>query len=158
MFMYFSDEYDPRVPHWWSDEERKKGPRPMERNFEGLYTVKVGDVCYVLIGQIVNRSLLAVRYQHSGGLVVNSPIEAPVLVEKVRNDWGRADAQVLRAALLEDIRATNQPKGVSQDDYTERFLDPALARLRLYFPDAYKSLEGPDLQKRKAFKKREKKR
>jgi hypothetical protein len=158
MFMYFSDEYDPRVPHWWSDEERKNGPRPMERNFEGQYTVKVADVCYVLIGQIVNRSLLAVRYQPSGGLVVNSPIEAPVLVERVRNDWGRFDIQVLRAALLEDIHATNQPEGVSQDDYTERFVDPALARLRLYFPDAYNSLDGLDLQKRKAFEKREKKR
>jgi hypothetical protein len=157
MFMYFSDEYDPRVPQWWTDEEWKKGPRPMERNFEGLYTVKVGDACYVLIGQIVNRRLLAVRYQPSAGLVVNSPIEAPVLVETVRNDWGRADAGDLRAALLEDIHATNQPKGVSQDEYTERFVDPALARLRLYFLDAYNSLEGADLQKRKAFQKREKK-
>jgi hypothetical protein len=91
-------------------------------------------------------------------LVVNSPIEAPVLVERVRNDWGRADAQSLRAALLEDIHATNQPKGVSQDEYTERFVDPALARLRLYFPDAYNSLAGADLQKRKAFEKREQER
>jgi len=57
---------------------------------------------------------------------VNSPIEAPVLVERVRDDWGRADTQVLRATLLEDVHATNQPKGVSQDDYTERFIDPAL--------------------------------
>jgi hypothetical protein len=158
MFMYFSDEYDPRVPHWWSDEEWKKGPRPIERSFEGLYTVKVADVCYVLIGQIVNRRLLPVRYQPSGGLVVNSPIEAPELFERVRSDWGRADTQSLRAALLEDIHATNQPKGVSQDEYTERFVDPALARLRVYFPDTYNSLEGADLQKRKAFEKREKKR
>jgi hypothetical protein len=157
MFMYFSDEYDPRVPHWWSDEEWKKGPRPTERSFDGIYSVKVADVCYLLIGQIVNRRLLAVRYQPSGGLVVNSPIEAPALVERVRNDWGRTDTQGLRAALLEDIHATNQPKGVSQDEYTERFADPALARLRLYFPDAYNLLESADLQKRKAFEKREKK-
>lgn len=158
LFMYFSDEYDPRVPHWWSDEEWKKGPRPMERSFEGLYTVKVGDICYVLIGQVVNRRLLAVRYQPSAGLVVKSPIEAPVLVERVRNEWGRADTQGLRAALIEDIQSTNEPKGARPDEYTERFVDPALARLRLYFPDAYKSLEGADLQKRKAFEKREKKR
>jgi hypothetical protein len=155
MFMVFSDEYDPRVPHWWSDEEWKKGPRPMERSFEGRYTVKVGDVCYVLIGQIVNRRLLAVRYQPSAGLVVNSPVEAPVLVERVRNDWGHADAEVLRTALLDDIHATNQPKGVSRDEYTDRFVNPALARLRRYFPEAYKSLEGTDLQKRKAFERRE---
>lgn len=155
MFMVFSDEYDPRAPHWWSDEESKEGPRPMERSFEGRYTVKVGDVCYVLIGQIVNRRLLAVRYQPSAGLVVNSPIEVPVLVERVQNDWGHADAEVLRAALLDDIHATNQPKRVSRAEYTDRFVDPALARLRLYFPDAYKSLEGTDLQKREAFERRQ---
>src|SRR5437667_9487109 len=63
MFTYFSDEYDTRIPHWFREEDWKKGPRPMEKNFEGRYTVKVGDVCYVLIGQIVNRRLLAVRYQ-----------------------------------------------------------------------------------------------
>jgi hypothetical protein len=157
MFMYFSDEYDPRVPHWWTDEEWKKGPRPTERSFEGLYSAKVADVCYVLIGQIVNRRLLAVRYQPSGGLVVNSPIEAPVLVEKIRSDWGRTDTQGLRAALLEDIHATSQPKGISQDEYTERFVESALARLRLYFPDAYNSLDGGDLKKRKSFEKGEKK-
>lgn len=155
MFMVFSDEYDPRAPHWWSDEEWKKGPRPMERSFVGRYTVKVGDVCYVLIGQIVNRRLLAVRYQPSAGLVVNSPIEAPVLVERVQNDWGHADAEFLRAALLNDIHATNQPQRVSRAEYRDRFVDPALARLRLYFPEAYESLEGTDLQKRIAFERRQ---
>lgn len=155
-FMFFSDEYDPRVPHWFSDEDWKSGRRPMEKNFEGRYTVKVGDVCYVLIGQIVNRRLLAVRYQPSAGLVVNSPIEAPALVQRVQNDWGHADAEVLRASLLDDIHATNHPKRISRAEYTERFVDPSLARLKLYFPDAYGSLEGNDLQKRKAFEIREK--
>jgi len=151
MFMYFSDEYDPRTPHWWNDEERKKGPWPMERSFDGRYTVRVGDVCYVLIGQIVNRRLLAVRYQPSGGLVVNSPIEAPVLIGKVRNDWGNADAEMLKASLLEDIHATNQPKRIGPADYTRRFVNPALERLRFYFPDAYNSLAGEDLKKKKEF-------
>ena len=155
MFMVFSDEYDPRAPHWWSDEEWKNGARPVEKSFEGRYTVKVGDVCYVLIGQIVNRRLLAVRYQPSAGLVVNSPIESPVLVERVRNDWGQADAEVLKAALLDDIHGTNRPKRVSRAEYIDRFVDPALERLRLYFPDTYKSLGGTDLQKRKAFERRQ---
>src|ERR1700722_1631023 len=134
MFMYFSDEYDPRVPHWFSEEEWKSGPRPMEKSFAGRYTVKVGDVCYVLIGQIVNRRLLAVRYQPSAGLVVNSPIEAPVLVEKVRNDWAHVNAEELRKALLADAHGTNKPKGVNQDEYTRRFVFPALVLLTQYFP------------------------
>jgi len=151
MFMYFSDEYDPRAPHWWSDEERKSGPWPMEKSFQGRYTVKVGDVCYVLIGQIVNRRLLAVRYQPSAGLVVNSPIEAPVLVERVRDDWGNADAEALHQSLLADIHATIHPKGITVAEYTWRFVNPALERLRFYFPDTYKALQGDDLKKRNKF-------
>ncbi len=149
MFMYFSDEYDSRVPHLI------RGPSPMEKDFTGRYTVKVADVCFVLIGQIVNRSLLAVRYQPSGGLVVNSPIEAPVLAEKVRKDWGNADAETLRQSLLEDIHATNRPKQITQAGYTERFVNPALERLRFYFPDAYGALKGNDLKKRKVFESQE---
>jgi hypothetical protein len=153
MFMYFSDEYDPRVPHWFDQAESKHGPKPMEEAFSGRYKVKVADVCYVLIGQIVNRRLLAVRYQPSGGLVVNSPIEAPALVEKVRNDWGGTDSEILRESLLQDIRATNYPKGISRAEYGDRFVKPAFARLRLYFPDVYKALQGDDLRKREQFEK-----
>ena len=155
MFMYFSDEYDPRMPHWFREEEVKRGPRPMERDFHGRYTVKVGDVCYVLIGQIVNRRLWTVRYQPSAGLVVNSPIEAPALVEKVRNDWGKTDAETLKQSLLEDIRATNHPKRIGPGEYTERFVNPALERLRFYFPDTDKALAGDDLKKKKEFEKQE---
>jgi hypothetical protein len=154
-FMYFSDEYDPREPHWFSDKEWKSVPRPMEKNFEGRYTVKVVDVCYVLIGQIVNLRLLAVRYQPSAGLVVNSPIEAPVLVEKVRGDWGSADGEMLKASLLADIHASSHPKRISKVAYTETFVNPALQRLRLYFPDSYAALERDDLQKRKEFERQE---
>lgn len=141
MFMYFSNEYDPRVP------QSKRGPS-MEKAFNGRYTVKVADICYVLIGQIVNRLLFAVRYQPSAGLVVNSPIEAPVLAEKVRNDWGNTDSQTLQQSLLQDIQATNYPKQISQ-----RFVYPALERLRFYFPNAYNALQGNDLKKRKEFEK-----
>jgi hypothetical protein len=96
MFMDFSDEYDPRVPHWFDEAEWKRGPWPMEKAFSGLYAVKVADVCYVLIGQIADRHLLAVRYQPGGELIVNSPIEAPSLAEKVKTDWGNTDAETLR--------------------------------------------------------------
>lgn len=154
MFMYFSDEY-PRVPHWFSEEDWKSGPRPMEKSFEGRYTVKVGDVCYALIGQIVSRRLWAVRYQPSAGLVVNSPIEAPALIEKVKSDWGSADAEMLKASLLTDIHAANYPTRISKAEYTERFVNPALQRLRLYFPDAYAALDGDNLLKKKAFERQE---
>jgi hypothetical protein len=151
-FSYFSDEYDPRVRTFVDDKELQRRPQPMEKNFRGRYTVKVGDVCYVLIGQVVNRRLLAVRYQPSAGLVVNSPIEAPALAEKVRNDWGNAGAEILKASLLADIHPAREPNGIWQAEYT---INPALKRLRLYFPDTYNSLEGDDLKKRERLEEQE---
>jgi hypothetical protein len=146
MWTVFSDEYDPRSlgPR---NEKHEPWKVRMMTNFQGRYIVRVGDVCYVLIGQIVNRRLFAVRYQASAGLIVNSPIEAPVLAEQVRNDWGNADPEVLRASLLADLRATNP----SSASYTQRFNNSALERLRLYFPDTYNALEGDDLKTKNGF-------
>jgi hypothetical protein len=122
MFRYFSDEYDSKTP---APRKRSAG---LEKNFDGKYTVRVGDVCYALIGQIVNRNLLPVRYQPSAGLVVNSPIEAPVLIEEVKGDWGDIDAKEHMASLLADARASN--------DLWQ--YGPALRRLRFYYPDEYR--------------------
>jgi hypothetical protein len=146
MFSYFSNEYDPRT-RTWSD----LGHGTMGKDFKGTYTVQVADVCYVLIGQIVNRRLWAVRYQPSAELVVNSPIEAPVLAEKVRSDWGATDAEALRNSLLEVMHFVALPKGVTWADYTVRFVNPVLARLGFYFPDTYRALQGNDLRYRKTF-------
>jgi hypothetical protein len=152
----FGEEYDPRLRNVLTEEDLKSQPRksdlPEWKNFQGRYTVKVGDVCYVLIGQIVSRHLLAVRYQPSAGLVVNSPIETPALAEKVRKDWGDADAEMLKASLLADIRVKNDQKGFNQSLYA---INPALQRLRLYFPDAYNALQGDDLARKKQFEEQE---
>jgi hypothetical protein len=122
MFRYFSDEYDSKR---LAPRERSAG---LEKNFDGEYTVRVGDVCYALIGQIVNRNLLAIRYQPSAGLVVNSPIEAPILIEEVKRDWADIDAKEHMASLLADARA-----GKDLWEY-----EPALRRLRFYYPDEYR--------------------
>jgi hypothetical protein len=146
MFTDFGEEYDPRSRRSLTDEERNAMPPPVWKDFQGRYTVKVGDVCYALIGQIVNRYLFAARYQASAGLIVNSPIQSPVLAEKVRMDWGNADAEMLKASLLADIHAASYRT------------QPALARLRRYFPDTYNALEGDDLKKKKEFEEQEAKR
>jgi hypothetical protein len=137
MFAYFSDEYDPkaRVP-------QKRPAAVLEENIEGTYTVRVGDVCYVLIGQIVNRDLLAIRYQPSAGLVVNSPIEAPVLIKQVKRDWSDIDANAHMASLLADARAGH--------DLWE--FGPALRRLRFYYPNDYRQQAvGPLKEKIRKF-------
>jgi hypothetical protein len=132
MFAYFSDEYDPKTP---ALRERRVG---LEKNFDGKYTVRVGDVCYALIGQIVNRNLLPIRYQPTAGLVVNSPIEAPVLIEEVEKDWGDIDAKEHMASLLADARAGN-----NLWEY-----GPALRRLRFYYPDEYRQQAVGGLKKK----------
>jgi hypothetical protein len=125
----FEAEYDP------CDEECKRN-WSQGRSFQGQYKVKVGDVCFVLIGQIVNRRFLAVRYQPSGILIVNSPIETPSLLNQTRKDWSGLSADSLKASLLSDIRT---------DDRYRR--DAALQRLHLYFPSAYDDLQGMDPQR-----------
>lgn len=141
MFEYFSNEYDPRI----RPSVRPSAANYMMKGFSGRYTVKVGDVCYALIGQIVSRSLLPVRYQPSAGLVVNSPIQTPDLIARIKDDWGKADNETLKASLLADLRGGTQ---VYQ-------CEPALVRLRFYYPDTYNQLQGDDLIKRAAFESRE---
>jgi hypothetical protein len=160
----FGDMYDPRVRDW----EQKGPPHPPWKAFwvKDTYTLKVGDVCYVLIGQIVNRRLAAVRPVPTGLLVVNSPIEVPELLDLVKSDWGSGDAETVKASLLADIRGTNyqvlaetvvNPKQQLFNDQQHAIyvVNPALRRLRLYFPDIYRVLAGDDLTKKEEFERRE---
>jgi hypothetical protein len=143
MFRYFSDEYDSKTL-----AQRERTAR-LEKKFDGKYTVRVGDVCYALIGQIVNRNLLPIRYQPTAGLIVNSPIEAPVLIAEVKRDWTDIDAKEHMASLLADTRAGN--------DLWE--YEPALRRLRFYYPDEYRQQAVGALKKKiRKFESGEKKR
>ena len=153
MWGYFSDEYDPRygpVPRKLCNpscmEKDLKAAPDAASPFKRTYVVRVGDICYVLVGQIVNRDLVAVRYQASGGLIINSPLEAPGLIERVKADWAGLDAPAHEASLLADIRTLDQ---VWQ-------FGPAFARLRFYYPVAYAALRDDDLRKREAFETDEK--
>jgi len=148
LFSYFSDEYDPRV-----HEASRRRRETMDKEFDGRYVVKVGDICFALIGQVVNRGLNAARYQASGGIIVNSPIEAPQLAEWIRRDWGVENEDLLRQSLLADVRMDDKH---GKDGYHVMLIDAALHRLRFYYPQDYKTLAGDDLRKRKAFEMREK--
>jgi hypothetical protein len=157
-YRVFGEEYDPRTPpacysacrHFDSRREECgaciRERRQQEEQWEtidGAYQVKIGDVCFVLIGQIVNRNLNAVRYQPSGSQYVNSPIVKPSLAENVRADWAGLDAQGHEASLRADVR-------------THPLSGDALVRLRFYYPDAYAALDGDDAVKRQQFEANEK--
>src|SRR5262249_36291828 len=66
------------------DEDDKKG-----RNFgpRGV-TLRVGDLCYVALGQIVNRPYYAARYQPTAIIFVNSPVRDTALRKEVQKEWG----------------------------------------------------------------------
>ena len=136
---YFSNEYDAR-DRMNSD---KWGCHPcLRREIKGHYIVKIGDICYALIGDIVNRDLLAERYQPTAIIIVNSPVKTPELADHVRRDWGSATPNDLRQSLLSDLR----------DD---ELAESAFVRLRFYFPETYQALDGADAVKRAAFEAKE---
>jgi hypothetical protein len=119
-------------------EEEFLESRKKERSFKGPYTVKVGDVCFALIGQILGRPYAPVGYRPTAGLVVNSPIESPELAEWVRRDWKNFDKQKHLEVLLKDARLTADDRWGA---------GASLERLRFYFPDEYaKQAKNGDLK------------
>ncbi len=129
MGMWHSDEYDPRRR---APLKYLPGPKPSpkydpsrERPVrENKYTLRVGDLCFVAIGQIVNRHLNAVRYQPSVCLVINSPVETPSLAESVRKDWKGLTVEQHKQSLTIDALAPAYDA------------DPgALVRLLFYYPE-----------------------
>src|SRR5262249_14316177 len=99
-----ADEYDPRY------RQRDRQPpgvnqidptRPPFRSVKSP-TVSVGDLCFVAIGQIVNRNLSVVRYQPSGCIVINSPGTTRALGEAVKKDWAGLIKEEHRKSLVED--------------------------------------------------------
>jgi hypothetical protein len=68
------------------------------------YTETVGDICFVIIGQIVNRPYEASRYQMTACVVLNSPTHDPILAEEVCDLWSAANpAQHLLDSLITDF-------------------------------------------------------
>ena len=132
----YNDEYDPR---YRSDPARIPttvntfGQVPHGSAGPGdSYQVKVGDLCYVLLGQIVNRSLIAARYQATGSAVINSPIQNSALAEAARKDWANLTVEQHRASLEAD--ATNVAvKHFQFDHFWSQHAD-AMERLAFYYP------------------------
>jgi hypothetical protein len=104
VFVYegFGHHYSRRVrdPQPPMRDAKRLEPPGTEITFT-TYALRVGEVCYALIGQIVNRSLQAVGPMPTGILMVNSPIEAPVLNSAGKERLGKrrcGDAQGISAS------------------------------------------------------------
>ena len=130
MSRWFDAEYDPKNKFSKDVKPQETNIKnTFERSFKEEYTVKVGDVCFVLIGQIVNRELLSVRYQPSFNMVINSPIESPELIERIKEDWGNIDKKGHLKSLVDDLYKA--PVTEVRD---------AAIRIRFYYPSKFEKI------------------
>ncbi len=101
------------------------------------YTLKVGDVCFAIIGQIIERRYLAVRYQPSAIVIINSPVEDTTLAKAVRDIWsGTNAARRLLDSLLFDYSTEGVFNGESLDGWSigSHLQCEAALRLLYFFP------------------------
>ncbi len=105
------------------------------------YTVTVGDVCFVALGQIINRPYQAARYPDQGFLVVTSPAHDAKSAEAVRAPWtDKQYRQQLLASLLTDFHT----RGGDERGRSDELQIGAVIRLLYYFP----SESGPIIARR----------
>jgi len=91
------------------------------------HTIKIGEVCFAIVGMIANRSYQAVRYQPTACIVLNSPIKNNKLTIALQNMWNMTDIrQALFKHLLIDLYTRRRGKD---------FQCGAAMRLLYYFPE-----------------------
>lgn len=117
---------------------REPGPGGAPGEHVPRYTVRIGDVCFAIIGQITGRGYSAVRYQPSACVVLNSPVQDPQLAQRVRQIWSSPDPhRRLLDALLSDFATRGVHAGDSLDHWAlgASFQVPAVTRLLYYYPE-----------------------
>ncbi len=128
----------PKPPHASEDLDLGESVRDQR------HIVTVGDVCFVIIGQITNRpSYRASRYQPTAISIINSPTDDPELVKQIRSIWSASEPeQHLMDFLLLDFSTTvNLPENASQElrqrafGVAWQFPIGATMRLLYYFPN-----------------------
>ena len=123
MWMSFADEYD------FNRRTRKDWPKRVNRDTFGekqpdSHQLTVGDLCFVVLGQVVNRRFNASRYQPTGGLVISSPTYSKKLCDVARQDFKDFTVEKHRKMLRKDFLLP---------DYEDRRIG-AYRRLAFYYP------------------------
>ncbi|MBS0263014.1 MAG: hypothetical protein JSS02_13800 [Planctomycetes bacterium] len=138
MWIDFSDEYD------FNRRTRPNAPAGVNRDdfaseneHPDRHVITVGDLCFVALGQIVNRNFSATRYQPSGGLLVSSPTYSDQLRKVILEDWSSLSPESHQQLLVEDF---------VHPDHEDRRIG-AYLRLALYYPGAVDDLVVSELAK-----------
>lgn len=121
---WFGDEYDSRykdITKQPASVNSKEDYRTRRKVAE--YTFRVGDLCFVALGQIVNRNLSGTRYQPSCCLVINSPVATPTLALAAKQDWASLSTEEHKNLLKQDC-LSKYPYATSA----------AIQRLLFYYP------------------------
>jgi hypothetical protein len=147
--MYFSNELDGNPTN--SVEQKAIASLP-KRDWNGetmdSYSVKVGDVCFAIIGEIVGRNYLAVRYQMTAIVIINSPVHDSELAKQVRAIWASTNAaQSLLDSLLLDYSTGIISRGNALDRWQvgNGLQTSAAMRLLYYFPQEWQGWSRSDL-------------
>jgi hypothetical protein len=137
MWMSFPDEYDynrrvrTNVPAGVNREDSE----PPNQHNPTSHRITVGDLCFVALGQIVNRNFNATRYQPTGGMVINSPTYSPRLCAVARADFGGLTEKSHRELLIQDVLTP---------DFEDR-RNGACRRIAFYYPDLLEPLVSRQL-------------
>ncbi len=132
MWMTWNDEYD------FNRRIRKQSPKGVNRDDfleerprrPDSHQICVGDLCFAALGQIVNRSFDAARYQPTGGLVVSSPANSERLLKVVKEDYSTMTRDQHRDSLIRDFKEPDA--GFRRDG--------AVVRLAFYYPEVLDDL------------------
>ena len=123
--MFFEDEYD------YNRRTTKTKPAEVNRDMFGgdekhpdEHAVTVGDLCFVALGQIVNRHFSAVRYQPTACIMINSPTYSERLRKAVKKEWGTLTPAQHKESLIRDFK---------EPDSENRRIGAAI-RLGYYYP------------------------
>jgi ankyrin repeat protein len=129
--MWFAEEYDyNRRTRTEKSQGINKDPFDEDRKRETKHTVTVGDLCFVALGQIVNRNFNAVRYQPTAIIIINSPTSSESLRNAIKKEWGELTPAKHKTSLISDFK---------EPDFEDRRTDAAL-RIGYYYPQELEPL------------------
>jgi len=126
-YLDVGNDYDAR--HGESHAELENVTHELDQHW-----VTVGDLCYVAIGQIVNRQLEVICYGGENCGSIMSPTLTPELADAVRLDWSNLTANDHRESLILDVLE-------SRREYFDIMRTMgAVRRLCFYYPRAAERL------------------
>jgi len=123
-----------------AEDEEPKGKGGIPFGAPKQYTLRVGDLCYVTLGQIVNRDYTAVKYIPSGNVMITSVPHSKKLRADLKKQWGSLTEKKHLASLLKDLNSKTREGG----DGTRV---GASLRLAYYFPKEYEPIAVEQLKK-----------